>query len=151
MFVKTVARKLMKLSPGLRKAIGARAGKMVQQGAFSPDQARASFVTSLRELRTDRVEILLLHEATSADCMPELLEVLNGWVKEGRIGHYGVGSGFSKVEGIASEKPEYAQILQFESSVIHRNLEALKPTATRRLSPSTVRPDCMRRAQECLI
>ena len=129
-FVKTIARKLMKLSPGLRKAIGAKSGKMVQQGAFSPEQARASLEKSLVELRTDRVEILLLHEATSADCTPELLSFLDECVREGRIGQYGVGSGFPKIEGVSHDRPDYSRILQFESSVVHRNRETLNPPST---------------------
>lgn len=63
---------------------------MVRDGRFAPTEARASLETSLRELGTDHVDVLLRHE-----CIPEdlgedgLLEILHDVVREGRFGASG--------------------------------------------------------------
>lgn len=132
-WVKSIARALMKLSPGVRQAIGKRARRMTVQGAFTPDQARASLETSLRELKTDRVDLLLLHEAGPADCTPELRAFLEETTRAGLIGGFGVGSRFDLVREVARDRPEFARPLQFENSVTRRNrdrLDSPSPTIT---------------------
>jgi len=124
-WVKSLARKIMRLSPGLKKAISAKSGQMVRRGAFSVDDARASFEVSLRELRTDRVDLLLLHEASAADCTPDLRSFLDAARHDGRIGEYGVGSRFERVGEILRDRPEFARVVQFESSAVHPNREVL--------------------------
>jgi aryl-alcohol dehydrogenase-like predicted oxidoreductase len=122
---KALARRLMRLSPRLRKALGARSSQRLEWGAFSVDQAHASFETSLRELKTDHVEVLLLHEASASDCSPELAAYLLEEMAAGRIASFGVGTGFDRVPEIARDRPAFARILQFENSADRRNLEAL--------------------------
>ncbi len=124
-WLKPLARRLMRLSPGVRKALSAQSGRMVQSGAYAPDQAGASLEVSLRELRTDRVEILLLHEAGPADCSDTLRAFLDDAARAGRIGTYGVGSRFDRVQGVARDRPDFARVLQFDSSVTRPNREAL--------------------------
>jgi aryl-alcohol dehydrogenase-like predicted oxidoreductase len=129
-WLKSTARGLMRLSPGLRKKLGAYSGRRVEQNAFSVDQARSSLETSLRELRTDHVEILLLHEANASHCSPELAAYLAGETSAGRIGRFGVGSRFDRLREIARDRPDFAGVLQFENSAIHRNREVLAPPPT---------------------
>jgi D-threo-aldose 1-dehydrogenase len=120
------ARKLMKLSPGLRKALGNRSGQMTRSGAFGVEDARASLQASLDALGVEHIDIYLLHEASSADCSPELLVFMNQVVTAGTIGRFGVGSDFPKVIEIAREHPEFSGVLQFENSAILRNLDHLR-------------------------
>ncbi|HEU5117615.1 MAG TPA: aldo/keto reductase, partial [Isosphaeraceae bacterium] len=127
---KAVARKLMRFFPRYRKALGARASHRLQGGAYSVEEARASLETSLRELRTERIEVFLAHEASASDCSPELAAYLLEEMAAGRIGAFGVGSGFDRVPEIVRERPEFAQVLQFNSGVVHRNLEALSPPSS---------------------
>jgi D-threo-aldose 1-dehydrogenase len=121
-----LARKLMKLSPGLRKALGDRSRQMTRSGAFSVEDARASLQASLTALGVDHIDIYLLHEASSADCSSELLAFLNQAVATGSIGRFGVGSEFPKVLEIASEHPEFSEVLQFENSALLPNLDQLR-------------------------
>jgi D-threo-aldose 1-dehydrogenase len=129
-WAKTLARRLMRLSPRLRKALGARAGQRLVQGAFSVEQARASLETSLGELQTDHVELLLLHEASASDCSPELAAYLRDETTAGRIACFGVGTRSDRAREIARDRPDFARVLQFEDNAIRRNLEALDPPPT---------------------
>jgi D-threo-aldose 1-dehydrogenase len=121
-----LARKLMKLSPGLRKALGDRSRQMTRAGAFGVEDARASLEASLAALGVEHIDIYLLHEATSADCSPELLLFLNQAVTSGTIGRFGVGSEFPRVLEIAQEHPEFSGVLQFENNAILPNLNQLR-------------------------
>src|SRR5262249_13456295 len=103
---------------------------LLQSGAFSPDQARASLEVSLRELRTDRIDVLLLHEAGVSDCSGELLAFLQDQQRADRIGTYGVGSPFSRIRDILRDRPDVARVVQFESNVINRNREVLGVAAS---------------------
>jgi D-threo-aldose 1-dehydrogenase len=121
-----LARKLMKLSPGLRKVLGDRSRQMTRAGAFGVEDARASLEASLAALAVERIDIYLLHEASSADCSPELLGFLNETATAGRIGRFGAGSEFPKVLEIALGHPEFSSVLQFENSVVLPNLNQLR-------------------------
>lgn len=127
---KAVARRLMRFFPRFRKALGKRASHRLRGGAFSVDEARASLETSLKELKTDRIEVFLLHEASASDCSPELAAYLQEETAAGRIGSFGVGAGFDRVPEIARDRPQFARVLQFEDSATRRNLEALKAPST---------------------
>jgi D-threo-aldose 1-dehydrogenase len=125
-----IARKLMKLSPRLRKALGDRSRQMTRSGAFGVEDARASLQASLTALGLDYIDIYLLHEASSADCSPELLEFLNQAVAAGTIGRFGTGSNFSKIVEIARDHPQFSGVLQFDSSALSPNLERLRNTVS---------------------
>ena len=120
------ARQLMKLSPRLRKALGNRSRQMTRPGAFSVEDARASLQASLAALGVEHIDIYLLHEASAADCSPELLSFLNQAVAAGTIGRFGVGANFSRIFEIAREHPEFSGVLQFENSAVFPNLERLR-------------------------
>ena len=114
--VRQVARRAMRLSPGVRRALGRQSAKLATRGQFDPVSARASIETSLRTLGLDHVDVLLLHDATPEDCTPELLELLQGLQAAGTIGCFGVGSGMPRTSAIAEQDGPYAAMLQFPSS-----------------------------------
>ncbi len=128
--IKTLARALMRFSPGLRRSLGRYSGRRIESNAFSVDQARASLEISLAELKTDRIDIFLLHEADPSHCTPELATYLAGETAAGRIGSFGVGSGFDRLREIAADRPDFARVLQFENSALRRNREVLSPPRT---------------------
>jgi aryl-alcohol dehydrogenase-like predicted oxidoreductase len=105
---------------------------MVSAGRFDPASARQSLETSLRELRTDYVDLLLLHE-----CRPEnlvnadaLLGYLGSCVTQGKVRAFGIATDIDTVRYAIDQQPDFARVAQFPSDAINRNLEAIEPAAT---------------------
>lgn len=109
-----------------RLARRATAGS-VQQGLFDPASAAASLEVSLRELRTDYVDLLLLHECTLADAAREdLIAFLSDQVARGRVRAFGLASPVVKIGLDASVIPAAHRILQFDSTPLDRHVERLQ-------------------------
>ena len=80
-----VARAAMQV-PGVRDLKRGRGNREVTYGQFTVAGLRESLETSLRELRTDRVDVLFLHEATaSAMRDQELMAELDCLVQAGKV------------------------------------------------------------------
>jgi len=118
-------RRVMRLSPRLREALGRQGARMVQRHAFAPEDARTSLETSLRELRTDHVDVLLLHGGRPQDCTPELFAYLDGARREGKIGRIGVGTDVDSAATILGGSPQFAEVVQFEHSVLAQNVDRI--------------------------
>jgi len=122
--VRTAIRKLMKISPKVRSVISRRAIAALKTGRFQPGAAARSLETSLRTLGTDYIDIYLLHDCTVADTLSdELLSFLQQARRDGKIRYFGVGTGINDVMRICSQRPEFASIVQFASSVLEPHPE----------------------------
>jgi len=119
-----VKRLVRNLGP-VRKLLARQAGKMVQRAAFSATDAAKSLEASLRALQSDHIDIYLLHEAGPADTSDELRAFLEEKKRQGVIGRFGTGSDFSKVKEMPADRPSFADVLQFENSVLRPNLQCL--------------------------
>ena len=86
----------------------------VVHGEFSVAGLRSSLETSLRKLKTDRVDVLFLHEATAAVLRQEdLIAELEGLVRAGKVVRVGLyGSASVCAEGI-EQGPEVFRAVQF--------------------------------------
>lgn len=73
------------------REVGA-AVKYVRRTSFSPDYLRESVHTSLKLLRRETLDGLLLHEVTAEELTPELLEVMSTLIEQGKIVRFGVAS-----------------------------------------------------------
>lgn len=87
---KSIAKKLVALNPGMRRVLNQRAAKRAAKvyagGHFTVQDAKSSLESSLQELRTDYIDILLLHECKPKDLdSNELLEFLKACVEEGKF------------------------------------------------------------------
>src|SRR3990167_3906851 len=69
----SLAKKILKPFPGLLRRAKDQGSSMVKSGMFSPEMAVKSLQKSLSELRTDYIDVLLLHEATLSDVVSEPL------------------------------------------------------------------------------
>lgn len=87
---RTAARRVVAVAPPLRRLVRRQAERLVTQGDFEVSAARASLETSLRELRTDHVDLLLLHDCAPEDVTDELLEFLREQIAAGRVRACGV-------------------------------------------------------------
>ena len=128
---KSAARALVAVAPPLRAVARRGAATMVKQGRFAVPEARASLETSLRELRTDHVDLLLMHECEPDDLSDELLEYLNGAVTEGKVRAFGIATRPAPSRAIAAERPDFARVVQVENGMTAPTLAAA-PELSRR-------------------
>jgi aryl-alcohol dehydrogenase-like predicted oxidoreductase len=120
------ARRLVKLLPAARKVMQKQAQGFVQRGKFSAADARASLETSLRELGTDYIDFFLLHEYSAEDnSSDELMTFLEDSVKSGKIRYFGLGTSIDSVLRTLEARPALCNVVQFENSVIVRNIDKL--------------------------
>ncbi|HWB33649.1 MAG TPA: aldo/keto reductase [Acidobacteriaceae bacterium] len=119
---RSVARPVLRALPGLKKGmlqVASRTAAPAARAKFSVAEAQASLERSLKELRTERVDVWLLHEATVDDLKDDgLLRMLEDAVAAGKIGAFGVGSERARAERLMAERPEYCPVAQFEWSVM---------------------------------
>jgi len=126
---RSIARPLIKALPGLKRGLSSVAGRAAQpaeKASFTAAQAKESLERSLKELRTDRIDVWLLHEVTAEDLRDdELLRFLEDSVAAGTIGTFGVGSEREKIEALLTARPEYCRTAQFEWSVMDAPVPAM--------------------------
>lgn len=150
--------------PKLLNRVKQRAGDMVERGVFAPNAVARSLQTSLRELGTDYVDVLLLHEATLTDVSrQDLLAFLQRQVARGTIRSFGVASNFQRLRPDSSEIPDAYRVQQFNDNAVNRNAQTVEPRGTRGMITHSVfepaealnkaisaRPDCVRRFSQLM-
>lgn len=120
------AKRLLRPFPALLERAKRSGASMVKAGAFSPQAAIQSVEASLQTLRTDYVDILLLHEATLGDAGSDLLlDALQKQVAQGKVRHLGIASAFHKLEADASRLAQPYETVQFDDNAQNRNLSRL--------------------------
>lgn len=117
-----VAGPVLQHVPGLKQRLASVANAVArndEKASFTPEQARESLERSLAVLRTDHIDVWLLHEVEVANLQDDrLLHFLEGEVRKGTIGTFGIGSGGDKVAELLSQRPAYCRTLQYEWSVL---------------------------------
>ena len=108
--------------PAIKRRLVRAAGAVAapaEKSRFSADEASASLENSLRALRTDFIDIWLLHEAEAPDLTDDaLLNFLHDAVAQKKIGTFGVGSDTAKLPALLRERPAYCQVVQHDWSVL---------------------------------
>lgn len=128
--LRSIARKLMRVSPRLRSAVGAGARAMMSKARFTREAAQRSLETSLRMLQTEWIDVFLLHECSSEDAASaEVLEYLLLAVEQGKIRTFGIGTSVAEAQLICRQNPQIARVAQFPNSVLVRSLEVVRPPA----------------------
>ncbi len=112
-FVKAVTRNVFRVAPGLRRAVRRRLGNQFARRRFDRDQAARSLDESLRQLRTDRVDVFLVHDCTlEALADGGLFDFLEGLVATGKALTVGVSGDRKVVEQAVRQRPGIA-VAQF--------------------------------------
>lgn len=112
--VKPVARAAIRLVPSLRQAAQRQAANQFNANQFSLTTLQSSLDTSLRQLRTDYVDILLMHEPPASVLeQQDLLEALGRLVEQGKIRTAGVSADLSIAEKVFAEHPVPLTTAQF--------------------------------------
>ena len=97
-------------------------------GAFRREDLVRSVNRSLKDLRTDYLDILLLHECSVADSRdPEVVSFLEQLRAAGKIRRFGIATHFPETCQILNETPRAAPVAQFASDAFNRNVRRLPP------------------------
>jgi diketogulonate reductase-like aldo/keto reductase len=112
--LKPVARRLLKLAPGVRGAMQRQIAAQFSGGHFSVDALHASLETSLRALRTDYVDMLFLHEPPASVLQQEdLFATLERLVSAGKVRGFGIASSPAVMDAALACKSAGLHALQF--------------------------------------
>ena len=104
-------------SPGARDAATPRTHPLP---SFDVQEVSRSLDRSLRRLKTDHLDILLLHEAERVDVSDELLSFLQAARRAGKVRAIGVGSERTRVEAIARALPDAFDVYQYSWDALDR-------------------------------
>jgi len=130
---RAIARPAVQRLPALKSRLQAAMQRKPSAAAATPDgpnpifkaqQARASIEISLRNLRTARIDLLLLHEVRAIDLAADpaadaLLEMLESLVAAGTVGAFGVGSELARIGELQAQHPRYCPVLQYDWSIFN--------------------------------
>ena len=112
------AQALLRRIPPLRAMVPPPTVRFPEFDVFDPRRMQQSLETSLKELRTDHVDVLLLHE-----CKPEhvhseeVRDFLDQMVREGKTRAYGIAPTSDAMQAIAASGAPYGDVAQFDASL----------------------------------
>jgi D-threo-aldose 1-dehydrogenase len=128
---RSIAGPLLKQLPSLKQRLAQAANAATrnpERPSFTAAQAKASLDRSLLALRTDHIDLWLLHEATARDLQDDtLLPLLEAEVKKGTIGAFGIGSSADKIPALLASHPAYCRALQYEWSILDTQIQPSAP------------------------
>jgi aryl-alcohol dehydrogenase-like predicted oxidoreductase len=112
--VKPVARAAIRLVPSLRQAAQRQAANQFNANQFSITTLQSSLETSLRQLRTDHVDMLLMHEPpVTVLQQQDLLEALSRLVEQGKVRMTGISADLPIIEKAFAAHPAPLATAQF--------------------------------------
>ena len=98
--VRFLASPIRRWTPGISKLATRKIYSTKPVTDFSLSSIERSVENSLTKLKTDYVDILLLHEVCLEDISDELLGKLQGLVSEGKVRRLGIGTTIQNISGI---------------------------------------------------
>jgi aryl-alcohol dehydrogenase-like predicted oxidoreductase len=117
-----IAGPILKQLPSLKHRLAQAANAATrnpERPTFTAPEAKASLQRSLLALRTNHIDLWLLHEATAPDLHDDtLLHLLEAEAQKGTIGAFGIGSSADKIPAILATHPAYCRTLQYEWSIL---------------------------------
>jgi D-threo-aldose 1-dehydrogenase len=117
-----IALPIVKHVPSLKSRLSRAAGGLKARTRFSPDELSASIDASLAALKTDYIDVFLLHEAVAADLNDSLFEALERGVERGKIRGFGIGSEAEAAADVYRRERRFCPVMQFEWSVLSGNM-----------------------------
>ena len=120
---KSAARAIVAVFPRLRRQVRRRADRMIEKGCFTVDKCRQSLHNSLRELHTDYIDFLLMHEVSPRQITPELVGFLEDTQRRGLIRFFGTATTAQNTISIRSEVSAVGEVAQFPNSIFENILD----------------------------
>jgi aryl-alcohol dehydrogenase-like predicted oxidoreductase len=112
--MKPVARAAVRLVPSLRQAAQRQAANQFNANQFSLATLQSSLDTSLRQLRTDYLDMLLMHGPPASILQQQdLLEALARLVEQGKVRMAGLSADIPVIEKTFAERPPVLTTAQF--------------------------------------
>jgi aryl-alcohol dehydrogenase-like predicted oxidoreductase len=128
----SIARKVSRWIPGFENRLRRTSSTLIRSPNFSATEALQSLEFSLKQLKTDHVDLFLLHEAGPADASrDDLLRFLEDQLARGTIREPGLGSAFEKIGDDVGRIPQPYAVLQFENNIVADTLPRLHNAAGR--------------------
>ncbi len=125
-FTRTAAKAARIAGPLARALVPEPPPSAARFGAFSLSELARSVARSLQVLRTDYLDILLLHECSVADARRhEVLDFLERLRSQGKIRRFGIATHYPETIEIMNDVPRIAPIVQFPSDALNRNVSRL--------------------------
>ncbi len=139
--LKPLARGLLRLAPGVRRAIHGQLNSMSSTGHFNVSAMHHSLDESLRALRTDYVDFLFLHEPPSSVLeQDDLFAALRQLVSAGKVRRFGIAAQREVIEvAIAAQVPGL-DTMQFPCNLLDRTLAHGWPGAEADILPIANHP-----------
>lgn len=130
--VKPLAQAAIRLFPGLRDMARRQAAGQLVAGGFSVELLHTSLETSLRQLRTDYVDILLLHAAPLGVLeQDDLLEALQRLVESGKVRMAGISGEADVITASFDQCPKGLRTAQFAMNISDMTLVPATQQAAR--------------------
>lgn len=115
--VKPFVRALTDVSGGLKKLVHKHSHRMLPRGYYNVSDATRSLENSLRELKTDYIDVLHIHECKASDELSdELLDFLDRSIQDGKIRTWGIASDISSIEVLSKRLGIAPPIIQYPSN-----------------------------------
>lgn len=112
--VKPLAQAAVRAFPQLRGFARQQAAGQMVAGQFTTANLRTSLETSLRELRTDYVDMLLMHDAPASVLDDgELLQAMGQLVEQGKVRMAGISGGHGTIAATLQARPPMLTTAQF--------------------------------------
>jgi D-threo-aldose 1-dehydrogenase len=119
----SIARKV----PSLRRLVPAPVPAEPTFGVFGIAELRHSVETSLRALKTDHLDIFLLHECSFDNATdPEVVAFLECLEREGKIRGWGTATSLEATSALAGSSAARISLFQFPSSAWSRNVDTIR-------------------------
>jgi aryl-alcohol dehydrogenase-like predicted oxidoreductase len=116
--IKPIARKILNIAPGARKAVQKQIGAQFSGNKFSVSVLRESLDTSLRKLGTDYVDFLFMHSAPATVLeQADLIDELEKMVSAGKVRSAGISSEYEVIEAALNTQIPVLQSFQFPCNV----------------------------------
>jgi aryl-alcohol dehydrogenase-like predicted oxidoreductase len=130
--IKPLAQAVVKMFPGLRGMARRQATGQFVIGDFSVDLLRTSFDASLRALRMEYVDMLLLHAAPMPVlAQDDLLEAMERLVEAGKVRMAGISGEHDVIAASFAQHPRGLTTAQFAMNMAHIGFAAQTEKAAR--------------------